>query len=43
MHKANKLIDEAPSAYKPIEMVIADSKKQIEVAHKLSAIINCKG
>jgi tRNA-splicing ligase RtcB len=43
MHKANKLIDEAPSAYKPIETVIADSKKQIEVAHKLSAIINCKG
>jgi len=43
MHKANKLIDEAPLAYKPIETVIADSKQQLEVKHKLSAIINCKG
>ena len=43
MHKANKLIDEAPGAYKPIERVIADSKQLIEVEHKLSAIINCKG
>jgi hypothetical protein len=26
-----------------VERVIADSKKLIEVEHKLSAIINCKG
>jgi tRNA-splicing ligase RtcB len=43
MHKAEKLLDEAPSAYKPIEKVIADSDQLIEVDHKLSAIINCKG
>ncbi len=43
MHKASKLLDEAPLAYKPIEKVIADSKQQVAVEHRLSAIINCKG
>ncbi len=43
MHRADKLLDEAPSAYKPIEQVIADSDQLIEVDHRLSAIINCKG
>ena len=43
MHRADRLLDEAPSAYKPIEQVIADSDKLVEVEHRLSAIINCKG
>ena len=43
MHRASKLLDEAPLAYKPIETVIADSKQLIDVEHRLSAIINCKG
>ena len=43
MHRADRLLDEAPSAYKPIEQVIADSDQLIEVEHQLSAIINCKG
>ena len=43
MHRAKNLLDEAPAAYKPIEKVIADSAQLIEVDHRLSAIINCKG
>lgn len=43
MHRAGKLLDEAPLAYKPIEQVIADSDQLVEVEHRLSAIINCKG
>jgi tRNA-splicing ligase RtcB len=40
---ANKLLDEAPSAYKPIEQVIEDSKDLIEPVIVLSQFINYKG
>jgi tRNA-splicing ligase RtcB len=40
---AKKLLDEAPSAYKPIEQVIEDSKDLIEPVTKLSQFINYKG
>jgi tRNA-splicing ligase RtcB len=43
MHRADQLLDEAPSAYKPIEQVMSDSKALVEVEQRLSAIINCKG
>jgi tRNA-splicing ligase RtcB len=40
---AKKLLDEAPSAYKPIEQVIADSADLIEPVTVLSQFINYKG
>jgi tRNA-splicing ligase RtcB len=40
---AVKLLDEAPSAYKPIEQVIADSADLIEPVTVLSQFINYKG
>jgi len=40
---AKKLLDEAPSAYKPIEQVIEDSKDLIEPVTVLSQFINYKG
>ena len=40
---AQKLLDEAPSAYKPIETVIADSVDLIEPVEVLSQFINYKG
>jgi len=40
---AKKLLDEAPSAYKPIEQVIEDSKDLIEPVIVLSQFINYKG
>jgi tRNA-splicing ligase RtcB len=40
---AKKLLDEAPSAYKPIEQVIADSADLIEPVAVLSQFINYKG
>lgn len=40
---ARKLIDEAPSAYKPIETVIADSADLVEPVTVLSQFINYKG
>jgi tRNA-splicing ligase RtcB len=40
---AKKLLDEAPSAYKPIDQVIEDSKDLIEPVTKLSQFINYKG
>jgi tRNA-splicing ligase RtcB len=40
---ARKLIDEAPSAYKPIEQVISDSADLIEPVTVLSQFINYKG
>ena len=42
-HDARKLIDEAPSAYKPIEQVIEDSADLIEPVTKISQFINYKG
>ena len=40
---AKELLDEAPSAYKPIETVIADSADLIEPVTVLSQFINYKG
>ncbi len=40
---AARLLDEAPSAYKPIETVIADSRDLIEPLTVLSQFINYKG
>ncbi len=40
---AKKLLDEAPSAYKPIEQVIKDSEDLIEPVAVLSQFINYKG
>ena len=40
---ADKLLDEAPGAYKPIETVIADSADLIEPVTVLSQFINYKG
>ena len=40
---AEKLLDEAPSAYKPIETVIEDSADLIEPVNVLSQFINYKG
>jgi tRNA-splicing ligase RtcB len=40
---ANRLLDEAPSAYKPIEQVIKDSQDLIEPVAVLSQFINYKG
>jgi tRNA-splicing ligase RtcB len=40
---ADALLDEAPSAYKPIEVVMADSVDLIRPVAKLSAVINYKG
>ena len=40
---AKRLLDEAPSAYKPIERVIADSADLIEPVTKISQFINYKG
>ncbi len=40
---AVRLLDEAPSAYKPIETVIADSENLIQPVHVLSQFINYKG
>ncbi len=40
---AEKLIDEAPDAYKPIEVVIEDSKDLVDVETVMSQFINYKG
>jgi tRNA-splicing ligase RtcB len=40
---AQSLLDEAPSAYKPIETVIADSKELVAPYVVLSQFINYKG
>jgi tRNA-splicing ligase RtcB len=40
---ARHLLDEAPSAYKPIEQVIADSEDLIEPVTVLSQFVNYKG
>jgi len=40
---AKKLLDEAPSAYKPIEQVIKDSADLIEPLTKITQFINYKG
>ena len=40
---AKALLDEAPNAYKPIEVVIADSRELVEPVTVLSQFINYKG
>jgi tRNA-splicing ligase RtcB len=40
---ASRLLDEAPSAYKPIEQVIEDSADLIEPVTRISQFINYKG
>lgn len=40
---AEKLLDEAPNAYKPIEQVIADSSDLLDVQAVLTQFINYKG
>jgi len=40
---AGKLLDEAPSAYKPIEQVMKDSEDLVETVAVLSQFINYKG
>lgn len=37
------LLDEIPSAYKPVEQVIENSKELVEVKHILKQIVNVKG
>jgi tRNA-splicing ligase RtcB len=40
---AEQLLDEAPSAYKPIEVVMRDQADLVEVAYELRALANYKG
>ena len=40
---AKNLIDEAPDAYKPIDVVIADAKDLVETQYELSQFVNFKG
>jgi tRNA-splicing ligase RtcB len=40
---AEQLLDEHPSAYKPIDVVMRDQADLVEVAHELTAIANYKG
>ena len=40
---AEKLLDEAPDAYKPIETVMKDSKELVETVAVLTQFINYKG
>ncbi len=40
---AEALLDEAPSAYKDIDVVMADSQDLVTVLHELRAVLNYKG
>ena len=40
---AEQLLDEHPSAYKPIDVVMRDQADLVEVQHELHAIANYKG
>ena len=42
-YNAVALLDEAPMAYKPIEVVMEDAKDLVRAEHKLSQFINYKG
>ena len=42
-YNAASLLDEAPMAYKPIEIVMEDAKDLVRAEHKLSQFINYKG
>lgn len=41
--KAGELVDEAPSAYKDIDQVMADQADLVRVIHKLRSVVNYKG
>jgi tRNA-splicing ligase RtcB len=41
--RADKLVDEIPSAYKVIEDVMADQADLVEVLHTLHQVLNYKG
>jgi tRNA-splicing ligase RtcB len=40
---ARQLLDEHPSAYKPIDVVMRDQADLVEVVHELHGIANYKG
>lgn len=40
---ARDLLDEHPSAYKPIDVVMRDQADLVEIEHELHGIANCKG
>jgi tRNA-splicing ligase RtcB len=40
---AEQLLDEHPSAYKPIDVVMRDQADLVEVVHELQALANYKG
>ena len=40
---ATALVDEIPSAYKPIEQVMADQADLVSINHELRQIFNMKG
>ena len=40
---ADRLVDEAPAAYKPIDQVMEDQKDLVTVEHELRAVLNYKG
>ena len=41
--EARQLLDEHPSAYKPLDVVMRDQSDLVEVAYELRAIANYKG
>jgi len=44
LHKSAKgLLDEIPTAYKPIKQVMADQSDLVEIQHELTQILNYKG
>jgi RNA-splicing ligase RtcB len=40
---AQALLDEAPDAYKPIDVVMRDQTDLVEIEHEFRAVANCKG
>lgn len=42
-NRAAALLDEIPTAYKPIDQVMADQKDLVEIEHTLSQVLNYKG
>ena len=41
--RADRLVDEIPSAYKDIDQVMADQADLVEVLHTLHQVLNYKG
>jgi RNA-splicing ligase RtcB len=41
--KADRLVDEIPSAYKDIDQVMADQADLVDVEHTLHQVLNYKG